>query len=107
MRSCKPPGYWTLKRVTEEAEKYTTRTEFFKNSRSAYYTAIRGGWLDQVCSHMKRLRYPRGYWDFSRVKEEAEKYKTRTEFHRGTGSAYTAAWRHGWLEEVCPHMVGS
>jgi len=43
-------------------------------------------------------------WTKSRIKNEAGKYKYRTDFMRGNESAYQIAWRKGWLDEVCTHM---
>jgi len=47
-------NYWTDEELIKEALKYTTRTEFSKNS-SGYQTAHARGILDQICSHMKIL----------------------------------------------------
>lgn len=44
---------------------------------------------------------PRGYWDIKEnVIKEAKKYQTRSEFCRCCGSAYDAARKHGWLDEM-------
>lgn len=44
---------------------------------------------------------PRGYWDIKEnVFEEARKYQTRSEFCKCCGSAYDAARKHGWLDEM-------
>jgi hypothetical protein len=47
----------------------------------------------------KKERKPSGYWTYERCKEEAGKYKTKTEFNKGNGSAYNAAWENGWLND--------
>ncbi len=44
-------------------------------------------------------------WTLKAVKAEAEKYISRTEFSRGSGSAYFAARKKGWLDDVCSHMT--
>lgn len=36
---------------------------------------------------------------------EARKYKTRSEFARGSSGAYSILWRHKLLDQACPHMV--
>ena len=41
-------GKWYRKSVFEEARKYQTRNEFKKGCKSAYYVAIRKGWLDEM-----------------------------------------------------------
>ena len=48
-----------------------------------------------------------GYWSKDRCHEEALKYSHRRDFQRGCGSAYTAATRHGWLDEICSHMIAT
>ncbi|MBV30663.1 MAG: hypothetical protein CL504_08515, partial [Actinobacteria bacterium] len=43
-------------------------------------------------------------WTKSACIEDAQKYKTRSEWdNQSTG--YNAAWKNGWLEECCRHMV--
>lgn len=37
--------------------------------------------------------------------EEVKKYKTRTEFQKLNGSAYNAALRNNWIDEICPRPV--
>lgn len=46
----------------------------------------------------------KGYWTFDNVKENALKYKTRNDFCKLSKSAYLAAYRNGWLDDVCKHM---
>jgi hypothetical protein len=43
-------------------------------------------------------------WTYDKVKEEALKYKTRSEFENKNGSAYYAAKKRGWFDEVTSHM---
>jgi len=49
----KPNNYWTKERCHEESLKYKTRSEFYRNSISAYSRSYRSKWLDEVCSHMQ------------------------------------------------------
>jgi hypothetical protein len=44
-------------------------------------------------------------WDFNKVKEEALKYKTRTEFKNNSSGAYYTAINNNWLNDVCSHMI--
>ncbi len=44
--------YWTKENCTKEALRYDSRSVFKKNSGGAYNASIKGGWLDDVCSHM-------------------------------------------------------
>jgi predicted GIY-YIG superfamily endonuclease/DNA-directed RNA polymerase subunit RPC12/RpoP len=44
---------WFKENVIEESKKYKTRSEFAKYSGSAYRVAIKDGYLDECCKHMK------------------------------------------------------
>jgi hypothetical protein len=44
---------WTKEKCSDEALKCKTRSEYFKNSPS-YHSARKNGWIDEICSHMKR-----------------------------------------------------
>lgn len=41
------PGYWTYEKVSQEAKKYHTRSEFKKKKSSAYEVARENKWLDE------------------------------------------------------------
>jgi predicted GIY-YIG superfamily endonuclease len=98
---------WDIDKVKEDALKYNTRNEFRIKSGSAYSMAHRSGWLDEVCSHMKTFSKPSGYWTIDKLREEALKYNTKKDFERGVKSAYQIAYKNGWLDDVCSHMVSS
>jgi predicted GIY-YIG superfamily endonuclease len=100
----KPWGYWTKENCIQESLKYKTRNEFQKGSVSAYNSSCRNGWLDEIYSHMVELKKPNGYWTKENCIQESLKYKTRYEFQKGSGSAYSLSWKNGWLDEVCKDM---
>jgi hypothetical protein len=109
----KPNGYWTKAKCHEEALKYSTKKEFKQSCGSAYSTALREGWKDEICQHMRRPepsqiwttgKKPNGYWTKAKCHEEALKYSTKKEFKQSCGSAYSTALREGWKDEICQHM---
>ena len=100
----KPYNYWTLERCKEEALGYETRTEFQKQSKSAYQKSLKNNWLDKICDHMKDLQKPRGYWTFEKCKEEALKYRTKKELKKTNGSVYNIAHKNNWIVDICSHM---
>ncbi|HHF0554681.1 GIY-YIG nuclease family protein [Vibrio alginolyticus] len=100
----RPNGYWNKERCLEEALKYHTRTEFKKLSRSAFGSARKNGWLNEICSHMLVTRKSNGFWNKEACEEEALKYQSRTEFQKQSASAYSRAAKEGWLDEICNHM---
>ena len=97
-------GYWTFEKCKEEALKYQTRCEFTKGSSSAYHKAHKNNWLNIICSHMKEIKKPSGYWTFDRCQEEASKYNTRTDFRKACRGTYKRCYENNWLDEICSHM---
>ena len=102
----KPRGYWDIKEnCLQESLKYNTRNEFRKGSVGAYISSLRNGWLDDICNHMVEVIKPRGYWDIKEnCLQESLKYETRSEFYKGSGSAYRSSLRNGWLDDICKDM---
>ncbi|MBA6372505.1 GIY-YIG nuclease family protein [Colwellia sp. BRX8-4] len=101
----KPSGYWTKERCQQEALRYKVKEDFRKESGGAYSAAIKNGWLEEVCSHIKSQRVPRGYWGSKeRCAEEALKYPSKYQFKAGNRGAYSSARKNGWLDEICQHM---
>lgn len=104
VKKYKPRGYWSKENCLKDALKYKTRNEFRVNSKTAYTYAWRNNWLDECFEHMEELQYPIGYWTKNKCKEEALKYKTKTEFKDNSSSAYRKSIKNGWHLEVCSHM---
>ena len=44
-------------------------------------------------------------WTIDKLKEEALKYKTKTEFKEKSGGAYSTAQKTKLLNEICNHMI--
>jgi predicted GIY-YIG superfamily endonuclease len=51
-RTIKPHNYWTKEKCHQEALKYNHRKEFQIGSCTAYMTAQKKRFLDEICSHM-------------------------------------------------------
>lgn len=98
-----PCDYWNKERCRLEALKYSNRSEFSKQSNGAYTTALKNGWLDEICKHMI-IKWQRK-WDKESCRREAIKYTTRTEFQNNSHGAWAAANKKGWLDEICKHMT--
>jgi hypothetical protein len=92
-------GYWDIKEnVMKIALEFNTKSEFSKKYKGAYKSAIRNGWLDEVCSHMEVVY---GKWNnIENLKEEAKKYSSRTEFYKACPGAYLVIRNNGWADEV-------
>jgi hypothetical protein len=96
---------WTFNKCKKEASKYNSRVEFQKNSNGAYSRAQLEGWLDEICKHMVRPVVHNKKWTFEICQEEALKYKTKIEFDTQNHLCYKAAYKMGWLDIICKHMI--
>ena len=97
MKHCN--NYWTKDKCRLVALKYSNRNSFRNTDASAYRTAIAKKWLDEICSHMTGGKKPDGYWNKDHCKEEALKYKNKTQFRKNCSSAYNSAKKNKWLKE--------
>lgn len=100
-----PLRKWTLEALKKEAKKYNSRSEFQSKNSSAYSIAAKENLLDEICVHMNPLREAPNYWTKEKCQERALLYKTKSDFKKHDGSAYTTAVREKWLNEICTHMT--
>ena len=96
---------WTLELCKAEALKYTTITEWVKNSNSSYLYARRKEWLEECTKHMDKPHKPKECWTLELCKAEALKYTTRTKWIKNSNISYQYARRKEWLDECIKHMV--
>jgi hypothetical protein len=100
---------WTLEQCKQDALKYTTRTEWQKNSVAGANAAYRNGWFEECVKHMenKKSTKPSNYWTLERCKQDALKYNSKTEWKNNSPSALIKAFMKGWINECCLHMVNT
>ena len=92
---------WSKKKCFEESKKYTTRSEFAKQSNLAYQKSLNKGWLNEMTWLSNNRKYPRGYWKIKEnVINESKKYNSKKEFLDNSPSAYLAANKDGNLNEL-------
>lgn len=68
----KKANYWTKELCLNESLKCKTRTEFSKKSSGAYKSALKNGWLDEICKHM--LEYGSLYKRYNYIYEFSDNY---------------------------------
>ena len=90
-------GKWYYETCYQEAQKYNSRSEFYKGNSSAYTVALKNGWLDNYTWFIEKQK-PSGYWTYETCLEEAQKYNSRSEFEKGCGTAYQVARENNWLD---------
>jgi hypothetical protein len=97
-------NYWTKDRCEEESLKYNDLSEFRDVSKTAHKEIYRNKWDKELLKHMNRDKKPCNYWTKEKCQEESLKYKSRSEFQKGTPRAYIVSRLNGWLDEFCSHM---
>lgn len=96
---------WTsLELCKEEALRWTSISEWHKNSGGSYATARENGWFEECSKHFPVLEKPKNYWTLERCKEEAFRFKTRTKWAIGSASSYRKAIKMGWSDVCCEKM---
>ena len=95
---------YTKQYCKEITSQYDDKKIFQDSNPTFYRYLIKRGWLDELCSHMVNQKKKNGYWTKERCKEAAEKYNKRIDFQKGDPAAHNAAFRNGWLDEICTHM---
>jgi len=96
-------NYWTLNRCKEDALNYKSRSEWRKNSGSAYNAAMKNKWDKKCCEHMINLLKPD--WSKENCIIDAKLYNSKSEWQRNSGSAYNAAYRNKWMYDCTKHMM--
>ena len=92
---------WTRERIIEESKKYSSRSEFAEKSQTAYHHACENKSIFMEMPWLVEKKRPDGWWnDKERVMDEGRKYQTRTAFANGSYSAWKAARKNGWIEEM-------
>ena len=95
---------YTKRLCREIALLYNDKTLFRETNKYFYNYISKRGWIEELCSHMIQHKMKNGYWTKERCAEEASKYKKRIDFQKKCPSAYSSAFKNGWLDEICSHM---
>jgi superfamily II DNA or RNA helicase len=99
-----PSGYWTYELCDHYAKLCCSRIEFKKKYPGAYNAALKNGWVDEICAHMKPLINSH---TLESIKEKALTCKSKREFRKKYINAYNSAMFKGIMDEVCAHMESS
>jgi hypothetical protein len=89
---------WTEESCRKAAMKYKELGKFqYGKDSSAYNAACRNGWL-KTYTWLSRKVNARGTWTEKTCREEARKYRTRSEFRKGSPVACAKACETGWIK---------
>lgn len=95
---------WTRKSVIAEAKKFKTRMEWLRKSGGSYGHAVRHGYFEACVPHMKHYRRS-SMRTLEQCRADALQYTKRIDYKRKSKGSYFRAFRMGWLDEVCAHMI--
>ncbi len=96
---------WTKEAIELEALKYDNIGDFYKNATPAIQAAksISREFFNEITKNMSRGNIT---WTEEMLKDEALKYRTRSEFQKNSNNAYNSAYRKGkaFLDSITSHM---
>ena len=94
-------GTWQIKsNVFAEARKYHTKKEFKDNNSAAYSSAAKHKWLNEI-DWFETIGVISGTWmNHDVILDVSKNYHSKNEFRKTLPSAYSSAWRNGWLSEM-------
>jgi hypothetical protein len=94
---------WTKDKCQDEALKYKTKNEFKKNARSAYGSAKKNKWFDEICLHMLPVYE---CWTREKCEKEIMKYKTKKELYKSNINLLYAINNNNWFD-LLEHLSSS
>lgn len=95
-----PKGYWkNRENMMNEAKKYSSKEDFKKGNLSAFLSAYKYAYIDDMTWMVKQKQHKNGYWTYKHIEEEALKYKSKTDFFNGNQTAYRAALKLGIIDD--------
>lgn len=100
-RKIKPTSYWTKERCINDARKYQYKEDWKKFGPSSNNSARRNGWYKECSAHMIPVKFK---WNKESLLEEANKYKTTSEFLKYSNGAYQVSIRLGCLDYVTQNL---
>lgn len=94
-----PNGYWdNYDNCYNAALLCKNKTEFSNRFNRACVIAKKNGWIKDYTWINKKRQAHNKKWDYNTTFEEAQKYKSRSEFKREANGAYHVARVNGWLD---------
>lgn len=90
-------SYWTYEKCYEEAKKYTTRKDFYRNSEKAYRRAYANDWIKDYTWFIAPVREV--YWNHDTCYQAALTCKSKAEYEKKYSHAMNLSRKNGWLEE--------
>ena len=95
-----PKNYWKNRdNIMDEAMKYSSKKEFKEHNLSAFLSAYKYGYIDEMPRLITQKQHKKGYWTYDNIEKEALKYNTKSQFANGNNTAYRAALKLGIIDD--------
>ena len=91
---------WTKENIINVAKKYTTKTDFKKYGKGAYYAAHKFNLFNEFYWFINGRNKKRKWCNKDIVIAESKKYANRSEFRAKSHRAYETAKNNKWLDEM-------
>lgn len=95
---------WTDDEIRKTVAKYEDFKSFRENESSLFVILSQTRRVNEFTGHLVRTRNKNGYWTKWRCAEAAEQCVTRSDFSKRFPAAADAAYRYGWVDDICRHM---
>jgi len=95
--------YWNKEKCIEFAKTCKTRMDFYRN-KGAYSSSRKNNWMTEIQNILPDSNY-NVYYTKELCIEKANLCSTRCEFKRLYIHEFSAAYKNGWLDDICTHMV--
>jgi hypothetical protein len=96
---------WDREQCLLIATKCKNISEFIINHSGAYNYAKKTNLLVDIKTLFKSERKEMGYWTYEKCKNEAKKYKYKSDFQKSSPSVYVISSNKNWINEICTHMT--
>ncbi len=101
----KPSNYWTKEKVFDESHKYTNKKDFEANAKTAYWWAVRKGWINEMTWLTPLPLGIISIWTRENIIEESKKYTSKSEFAVNSPTAYRYAIKDKTIFLEMPWLV--
>lgn len=88
-----------------QSSKFESAEAWRKKQPFAYRLAIVYGRLEEICKQFGWKIPENIEWTFEMCLDIAKQYNSRGEWQRHDKRSYSAAYRHGWLDQCTKHMT--
>ena len=97
--------FWNKERCINAASQCKTKSEFNKKFRGAQSSAYKNGWMPEINAILKSNRGGVIKYTIDSCKNKSLLCRTRAEFKKNYICEFNAAYRNGWLDDICKHMI--